>query len=97
MNYMEQKGANRHERPSLLRQTTEIWPKGRPSIVTEAAFIKNAYQGVGIALLFAFIILIYATLTLLLATSSILSRACRRFSFLCCHSHREHDGNPVTK
>jgi len=50
-----------------LRQTTEIWP----SIVTEAAFIKNAYQGVGIALLFAFIILIYATGNIIQSLSSI--------------------------
>ena len=50
-----------------LRQTTQIWP----SIVTETAFLKNAMQGVGIALLFAFIILLYATGNIIQSLSSI--------------------------
>lgn len=40
-----------------LRQTMELWP----SIKTEKAFVQSAIQGVGIAIFFAFLILLYAT------------------------------------
>jgi len=40
-----------------LRQTTPMWPR----IVTEKALLRNALSGVAISMLFAFVILLYAT------------------------------------
>ena len=40
-----------------MRQTCEEWP----TIATEAAFVRNAINGVGMAIFFAFMIMLYAT------------------------------------
>jgi Na+-transporting methylmalonyl-CoA/oxaloacetate decarboxylase gamma subunit len=40
-----------------MRQTCEEWP----TIATEDAFVENAINGVGMAIVFAFLILLYAT------------------------------------